>query len=82
MILTFFELLGIAYYIIGLVLITLSKTGTAGEWLSYIFLAIGMFIYICIFIARGKIFLMLIFFVVLLRLIQRIWKDVKSCEKL
>ena len=82
MILTFFEMLSIAYYIMGLLLITFSKTGTVGEWISYIFLAIGVFIYIGVLIAMKNTILMIIFSGILFKLAKHIWEDVQSCEKL
>lgn len=82
MILTFFETLSIIYYITGLLLITFSKTGTVGEWISYIFLAIGVFIYIGVLIAMKNTILMIIFSGIFFKLVKHIWEDVQSCEKL
>lgn len=82
MILTFFELLSISYYIMGLLLMTFSKPGAVGEWISYIFLAIGVFIYIGVLIAMKNIILIIIFSGVFLKLVKHIWEDVQSCEKL
>lgn len=76
MILTFFELLSISYYIMGLLLMTFSKSGAAGEWISYIFLAIGVFIYIGVLIAMKNIILIIIFSGVFLKLVKHIREDV------
>lgn len=81
-IMTFFEVLSIIYYVVGLLLVTFSKTGTVGEWISYIFLAIGVFIYTGVLIAMKNIILTIIFLGIFFKLIKHIWEDVQSCEKL